>query len=931
MPFPGEPPHVPKDNPTGVYRRTFELPADWQKRRTVIHFGGAESLLHVSINGRAVGVSKDSRTPAEFDITDFVEPGTNLVACVVVKWSDASYLEDQDHWRLAGLQREVFLYSTDTIFIQDVFARALLDQDITHGTLEVDVSVDGPGRFDLPTRVAVELIDPDGRPVPSAKLFADIAAASRESAGQSPNRRAWATVTLRADIANPRAWTAETPQLYSVVVTLGDADGRVIEATRVRTGFRRVEIRNRQLLLNGQPVLIKGVNRHDSSPVHGKAVTRDEMLADIRTMKRFHFNAVRTSHYPNDPAWYDLCDEYGLYVVDEANIESHDFYTEICRDPNFASAFVDRAIGMVARDKNHPSIIAWSLGNESGYGANHDAMAAWIRHYDKTRVVHYEGAIAQMSSWDKGHAATDIVCPMYATIASIVEWSRTTRDWRPLILCEYSHAMGNSNGSLADYFAAFETHHGLQGGFIWEWIDHGILQRSRDGRDFWAYGGDFGDKPHDANFCADGLVWPDRTPHPAMWEFKKLAQPVGVEAVDLERGVFRIRNKNWFTPLEDLVGDWEVTVEGVPYASGPVTVPPVAPQCSVEITPDRPDLPPDGECWVMFRFRKLSATTWAPAGEEIAWEQFQLRKGPVPVHGEAGAAEWRIDPFSDAITARRGAIEVVFRATSGGMATIRLDETEIVLVGPRACVWRAPTDNDGIKSWSGQDGKALGRWQTWGLDRATETVTDLTIEGPSRVVVHSRISTASIAIAATHEQVFDFCGDGSIAVTHTLTFADDLNDLPRAGVRIVVAPAFQRLEWFGRGPRESYWDRKAGAPVGLYHGTVTDQYVPYILPQEHGNKTDIRWISLRRADGAGLRVRARGLLECNATHLAAEDLARAFHTPDVAPREEVFLHVDLHQRGLGTASCGPDTLETYRIGAGRHEFGYTLEFISPAP
>ncbi len=490
MPFPERPPHVPEENPTGIYRRRFRVPRGWRGRRVVLRFGGVEGVLYVLLNGEAVGLSKDSRTPAEFDVTGLVRPGVNELHAVVVRWSDASFVEDQDQWWQAGISRGASLLSLGAGSVTDFFARCRLDDDYRHGLLAVEVEGGGP--------LDARLLDPGGKLV-----------LERRFSG-----------SFEAPVRSPRQWSAEAPALYTLELSGAG------ETVSCRVGFRRVEIRDRRLLVNGRAVLIKGVNRHEHDDVRGRAVTRASMEADVRLMKRFNVNAVRTSHYPNDPYWLDLCDRHGLYVVDEANVEAHAYYDDLCRDPRYAAAFLERTQNMVERDKNHPSVILWSLGNESGYGPNHDAAAGWIRARDPSRPLHYEGAIK--FDWTGGRAATDVVCPMYPEVAAIEEFPQLD-DPRPMILCEYSHAMGNSNGGLADYFAAFERHGALQGGFVWEWVDHGIRQTDDRGREYWAYGGDFGDEPNDANFCADGIVWPDREPHPALNELKFLARPVRVE------------------------------------------------------------------------------------------------------------------------------------------------------------------------------------------------------------------------------------------------------------------------------------------------------------------------------------------------------------------------------------------------------------------
>ncbi len=547
MPFANLPPDVPEKNPTGVYRTRFDLPAGWKGRRVVLHFGGVESVLFLYVNGTFIGLSKGTRNPAEFDVTSALVPGTNLVAAKVVRWSDASFVEDQDQWWNAGIYREVYLRATGSAYIEDVFARGDYDPATGAGALALTVSLGFVRPPRQPHGRSAPLRRRGGKPVLAKPLTAEMGTSYRETSFQA---------RLSRSLARVKPWSAEEPNLYRLTVVLRDAGGRVLEATSARIGFRRVEVRDRQLLVNGKPVMIKGANRHEHHPTRGKAVPRETMLADVLLLKRFNFNAVRTSHYPDDPHWYDLCDEYGIYVWDEADIEAHAYYDQLCRSPRYAAAFLDRGMRMVLRDKNHPCVVVWSMGNESGYGENHDALAGWIRRFDPSRALHYEGTMRgewtqKGRDWSRGHHASDIVCPMYPHVDDVRKWAETTTDWRPMILCEYSHAMGNSNGNLREYWELFETMKGLQGGFIWEWLDHGILKKDSRGREYWAYGGDFGDEPNDRNFITDGLVWPDRTPHPAMHEAKKLMQPVGVEARSLASGRFRVRNKQSLrgTPL----------------------------------------------------------------------------------------------------------------------------------------------------------------------------------------------------------------------------------------------------------------------------------------------------------------------------------------------------------------------------------------------
>jgi len=924
MPFSERPPLVPADNPTGVYRRSFSLPTHWHGRRTVLHFGGCEGALYVYLNGHPVGMHKDARTPAEFDISNFVVCNQhNVLIALVSRWSDASFIEDQDHWWQSGLHREVYLYSTISPHIQDIFARGDLLDNYRDGLLHVTCSIGFPAQALPPCQLSLQLYDPKGRPLFRSPLSAKL------GDHHLPPHQARFQHPLRS----PLRWSAESPSLYTCVLTLSSHAGS--ESAACRIGFRRVEIKNRQLLINGQPVYFKGVNRHDHDDTSGTALSRASMELDAKTMKQFNINAVRTSHYPNDPYWLDLCDQYGLYVIDEANIEAHAYYHDLCSDPRYTSAFIARVRAMFERDKNHPSVIMWSLGNESGFGVNHEAAAGYLRGADPSRLLHYEGAIATFSghSWDSNHRVTDVVCPMYPEIKDIVRWARTSNDPRPLIMCEYSHAMGNSNGCLSDYWHAIRSTHGLQGGFIWEWIDHGIKSTTPDGQTYWAYGGDFGALPNDVNFCADGIVWPDRTPHPALYEFKHIAQPVSVEPVDLRRGRVRITNRYDFLTLAHLRASWELSVDGRCLKRGPLpplNIPPG--QSRVFTLPVRLPLPKPGEQFLSFRFYLRRATSWAPAGHEAAWQQL-----PIPDTAPPCSPPHLRTRAAASVTAAQNSDRIILTTTSahaefclhrGALILFCTGAGNPIHAGPLLNVWRAATDNDGIKLAPGQDHKPLARWLAWGLPHLRHRLVSVRlIHTPGRLPVVEIVHNASGRDQWNdfqHVHRYVLLSNGTLFVENSLRVAPDITDLPRAGVSMCIVGGFENLEWFGRGPWENYCDRKTSALVARYRSTVTDQYVPYIMPQEHGHKTDVRWLALRTNTGAEFRVHGCPLFEFNASHFSDNDLFNARHTCDLKPRHEVILNIDAAHRGLGTASCGPDTLPHYRLSKHTYHFRFFL-------
>ena len=958
MPFKNAPPNVPKNNPTGVYRRTFRLPADWRGRRVVLHFGGAESVLYVYLNGEFVGMAKDTRLPSEFDVTQFVKPGVNQLSAVVIRWSDASYIEDQDQWWLGGLYRSVHLYSTDKTRIEDVFAKAELDATMKHGELSVNIRVGFTEEPINEVEIEAQLLDPKGRPVLAKPLTGRI---------DDEFRIHHDTVNFKSRVRNVKAWSSESPSLYTLSVSLfhvgmnGRRKAKAIEHTACRIGFRSVQVTGRELLINGKPVMIRGVNRHEHDDVHGKALTTESMIRDIRLMKQHNFNAVRNAHYPNDPRWYALCDEYGLYVIDEANVEAHDNYSTICRDPRWERAFFERGRDMVIRSRNHPSIILWSLGNESGYGQNHNVMAEWIRVNDPTRPLHYEGAVR--AGWRQGRMgtepgsalATDLICPMYLPIDEIIQWAKTTTDHRPLIPCEYSHAMGNSNGCLKEYWDAFEKYHGLQGGFIWEWIDHGIKQTDEHGKTYWAYGGDFGEKIHDAEFVCDGLIGPDREPHPAMAECHKLQQQVAF-AFNEKSGLLTVTSKADFVDLGWLRFDYQLQTNGKTTGKGLLRVGPLKPGKSRSILIPATALRTKftGERFLTVRAYTSMTTTWCEKGHVVAWEQFTLKANKANV-GTVKSARTSPLEVAEGNTSTKIALpkhdltlNVDLRR---GLVKVNKSGKPVIPQGPSLNIWRAPTSNDGVKGkpeqWRSQ-WKPLGRWCLAGLDK-------LKPEGPASVkLVRSRDGGISVTSQQSHicrghmhgmpdESVVNHRvqhgyrmkvrPDGKLVFDHTIDIADTLPDLPRAGVIMSVSDQFKHLAWFGLGPHETYPDRLAGATVDIYKQTVAGQYVPYVVPQEHGLHCDTRWLTLSQQSGSArqsnrsITIKGEDRLHFSASHLSPDDMTRASHTKDLTPRDEVILCLDAAHRGLGTMSCGPDTLDPYKVKPGRYRLRYTMTIV----
>ncbi|MFI1393657.1 glycoside hydrolase family 2 TIM barrel-domain containing protein [Streptomyces sp. NPDC020681] len=891
MPWPEYPPLSPAANPTGVHEREFDVPAEWAGRRIVLQVGAAESVLIVEVNGRSMGIGKDSHLASEFDITGAVRPGEpNTVRLTVVKWSDASHIEDQDQWWHGGITRSVLLYATDPLHLADVKVRA--DQG---GSLRVDCQVRGP--LARGWHISGEL---DG-----AELIQN---AEFDGANQEEDRVSdfLGEAQLCAWVPGVTRWSAETPALYDLTVRLHRPDGTVADRSHHRIGFRDIEIRGRDLLINGERVYIRGVNRHDFHPLTGRTVTKDEMRADLETIKRFGFNAVRTSHYPNDPALLDLTDELGLYVVDEADIESHDHAHEIADDPRYLPAFVDRVSRMALRDKNRPSVIVWSLGNESDYGANHDAAAGWLRRHDPTRPLQYEGAAK--TNWSSTEIASDILCPMYASLDEIVAHARSGTQTKPLILCEYSHAMGNSNGTLADHWSAIESTPGLQGGFIWELWDHGILQRLSDGRPAgragegayangvtaegyrWAYGGDFGDTPNDGAFCADGLLFPDRTPKPAMYEHRELAAPV---RLSYDGETLSVHNHQHFRDLFRLRAEWLLSAENAGESTAPAQLPDVPPGGRAPLPlPENllAALPADsGETWLTLRVSTAVDEPWAPSGTEVCTPQIRLRE-PSPFH----------------LTPAEGRVEV----DDAGLLVHPLLTSPPVL-----SLWRAPTDNDLL-------GGAAEHWRGLGLDSLVRKPVSITRDG-DRVSVSSTYDTTAGTVL--HEQVFTPVR-GGLLIEETAVLPEGVSDVARVGSVFETVSELDCIEWYGQGPWESYPDRCAAGAVGHHRATVDALFTPYLRPQESGGRHGVRGFSLMPAgvDAPGLAVRLDGPRQVAVGRHRDHDLAAAAHHDELTPRACPVVHIDAAHRGLGTASCGPDTLPRYLVGAGTHRWSWAL-------
>ncbi|MEU3850172.1 glycoside hydrolase family 2 TIM barrel-domain containing protein [Streptomyces sp. NPDC029554] len=859
-PFPVDPPHVPTENPTGDHLRAFDLPSDWPSDGgAVLRFDGVESCARVWLNGTELGEFKGSRLPHEFAVGHLLKPGGNVLAVRVHQWSAGSYLEDQDQWWLPGIFRDVTLLHRPEGCAGDYFVHASYDHTTGEGTLRVDSEVEG--------RVTVPALDIDvatGEPV---------------------------TVAVEP-------WTAETPKLYDGVLATGG------ERVPLRIGFRTVAQEDGLIKVNGTAVLFKGVNRHEWHPRTGRALDLETMREDVLLMKRHNLNAVRTSHYPPHPAFLDLCDEYGLWVIDECDLETHGFTEQDWRDnpvddDRWTPALLDRAARMVERDKNHPSVVFWSLGNEAGTGRGLTAMAEWIRARDPERLVHYEG--------DWNCRDTDVYSRMYAfhdevdRIGQRLDGGTRKRRELPFIQCEYGHAMGNGPGGIADYQELFERHERLQGGFVWEWIDHGVEHPGLG----YAYGGDFGEELHDGNFVCDGLVFPDRTPSPGLIEYKKVIEPVHIEG-DGADGLVRITNKHDFADLSALAFEWSCQVDGETVESGSLGVPALAPGESAEVK--LPEPPADGRGgerqWTV---RALLArdTAWAAKDHVVAWGQFAVGTRPLPTF----PATDRPVPDGDRITLGPAA----FDARTGALLSIGAVP---VAATPRLDVWRAPTDNDDGAEWQSDTRYGL-LWRALGLHRMRHRLVSVEA-GDDALTIRTRVAPAAREVGL--DAVYRWTSDGerlrlSVAVTPQ---GDWTVPLPRLGVRLGL-PEAGTVEWFGGGPGEAYPDTRAASMVGRWRSTVDKLQTPYVRPQENGARADVRWVEL-----GGLRIEGDPEFWFTARRWTSEQLDAARHRTDLVPGDTVWVNLDHGQHGIGSQSCGPGPLPRYHLKAEPAQFSFVF-------
>ncbi|MRX63884.1 glycoside hydrolase family 2 TIM barrel-domain containing protein [Maribacter luteus] len=936
--FPANPPYIPHEiNPVGSYVREFAIPETWDDKDIYLHFEGVSGAMYIWVNGKKVGYNEGSKTPAAYNITEYVQVGKNSIAIQVLRWSDASYLEDQDFWRLSGIDRDVYVYATNKTTLKDIKVISDLTDDYSNGHLEVQLALKNASK-NVPLLTEIQLLDGDIEVYNEAKKVED--------------REGGISMDFTKAIPNVKTWNAETPNLYTLLISLLKEDGTVLETTSIKVGFRKIEIKNNQFLVNGKAVLLKGVNLHDHNDKTGHVVSEKLTFKDLELMKQNNLNAIRCSHYPKNPHFYRMCDTYGFYVIDEANIEIHgmgatnqglDENLEVQKIhpaylPQWKAMHLDRTIRMFERDKNHPSIITWSLGNESGNGANFFATYDWLKSHDKTRPVQYEGATS--------YENTDIQAPMYMRIPNMIAYAENNPK-RPLIQCEYAHAMGNSVGNLQEYWDVIEKYDVLQGGFIWDWVDQGLLTKSEDGEEYWAYGGDLGGKDfqNDGNFCLNGLVNPDRTAHPSLHEVKKVYQYVKFKATNAEIGDITIKNDYDFINLNQFAFRWKLFKNGLEIAKGDLPTLDILPGDSKRINIALPKLNTgEGEYFLNLYAYTRETTPLVPKNHIVAYEQFQLSDF-IPDTFTTTNSNGGLEIYSKekVVTILGNGFEVQFNSEKGELTSIDYGNGNILVKGITANFWRATTDNDfgydmpkKLKVW--KDATANQELGKTTLDLSSENgsldVLELN-ETPFKIdngTIHITTEYTLPSVQGGVGLTYDINDKGEIRVTTKLSnISKDLPVLPRFGNNFIIKKEYENVNWYGRGPFENYQDRKTAALVGKYGAKVDDLYYPYIRPQENGNRSDVRWVTFKNANGAGIQVYTLDLFDFSAHHQYNSDFdagesKQQRHTIDIVERDLININIDYKQMGVGgDNSWGLMALDEYQIQPENLSFSYIIK------
>ena len=892
-------------NPVSSYRKTFEIPKNWNGRQIFIQFDGVSSAFYLWCNGKKVGYSQGSRLPATFDLTSFLKKGKNILAVEVYRYSDGSYLECQDFWRLSGIFRDVYLYSTAKLDIFDFFIQTKLDKDYKNAEFILDAKIVNYNQKNSPYTLTVELYDNKRK-----LIFSKVSKSTTNQFYQ----------TLTEEIKSPKLWSAERPNLYHALLILKDENNNVVEITSSQVGFRSVELdkNSGSLLVNGKRIFIKGVNRHDHDPDTGHYLTLERMKQDIKILKKYNINAVRTAHYPNDPRFYELCNQYGLYVVDEANIESHGMYygkDSLAKKENWYKAHLDRTIRMVERDKNHPSIIIWSLGNEMGDGINIERTSRWTKNRDKTRPVQSERAGTRKH--------TDIFTPMYMEIPGLKRWASRKR-YRPLILCEYSHAMGNSVGNLQDYWDVIEKLPYLQGGFIWDFVDQGLYKTNKEGKRFFSYGGDWGDSPNDNNFCINGLIQPDRKPNPHIEEVKKVYQNIKVSQVALKdtKINFTIFNKNFFKDLSDYDVNWKVLKDGNIYQENKLNIN-IAPQEKKKVFISLKDvLAGDSEYIFIVEFTMKENSLWGKIGHVVAWDQFTLR-GKYSYEKNAKKSKISLQEDKHQYTFSSKNYQVTISKTSGFISSYRMlnkkFNQDIFIDDLKPNFWRVPTDND-------VGSRMLSRLRFWKFAAQKLTLHEMELQ---------KITNSGYSIESkfcfrktSFKIIYSFKENGFINITAYLNPDERKPQIPRFGMQTKISSNFQNICWYGRGIHETYWDRKTSGKIGIYNLPIKKMTFNYVRPQENGNRTDVRYFDLMTKENRFRVFADKKPLSFSVWEYSMSDLEKAKHPYQIKKSKSYTLNIDYKQMGVaGDNSWGAKPHPQYTLPSNQtYSYSFALIF-----
>jgi len=906
-PYPCDPPFVPNDNPAGLYIRDFQIELDSLKEQYIV-FEGVDSCFYIWINGEYIGYSQVSHMTSEFNITSYLKTGNNRLAVMVLKWCDGSYLEDQDMWRLSGIFREVYILSRDKTHLADMFIKSSLSSTLLEGNVKCEIELKGKGNIEVKGLFK----NPYGELLKESFIFV-------EKSG-----------IIEFSVNAPELWSAEKPFLYSVLLQIGN------EYIIFKIGFRRIEVKDSVMLINNKPVKLKGVNRHDSHPELGHTIPLYHMRNDLILMKKNNINAIRTSHYPNDPRFTDLCDETGFYVVSEADIECHGVepagnYSMLAQEPLYKEAFLDRMQRMVERDKNHPCIIMWSLGNESGYGENHINMANWVKLRDKSRLLHYEGAFTPSCSnpsntCSRDNSSLDVFSRMYPSVDWIKNvFLKDSKEKRPLVLCEYCHAMGNGPGDLKDYWDIIYKYPKLSGGFVWEWADHSVKSKTSDGIEYFAYGGDFGDLPNDGNFCIDGLVYPDRKPHFGLLELKSVYAPIFTEAIDLYRGKIKIKNMYDFLDLSNIIMSWRVERDGSVIEFGElngfVTAPHKSRFVNLPYSLPKEDL---GSFFLTISYTLKNSTKWIAKGHEVAFAQYELpvKKAPALTMNYLMLPILKSEVIEKQITIIGNNFMYIFDRNHSSFSHINYNGIEMLFGMPKFNIWRAPTDNE---RWLRKD------WEKQGYDKIqTHTYSSNVVsQDDKHICICSEISlSAYIKLPAIRAKAFwTVYGSGDILLELRASIMKGLPSLPRFGLQLQMPKGNELVEYFGYGPHESYIDKRRSTKKSRFEATVDSMYENYIMPQENGSHYKTEWASITNTLGMGLLFIGVQDFSFNASHYTPEDLTNANHTYDLKRRDETIVNIDYAMSGVGSASCGPELLSQYKISQNEISFKIRIKPI----